>query len=167
MLWEASPEPIQPTHPYPVPDLPLTPAQPPAGPHPHLERRQAIEKQIPDVRERAKVTLVGTPLTHERFLRREGGSYGPFLAADGSPDGMLAMQGTCLPGLLCCGDSTFPGIGMPAVVSYGYGQQNVSAAQDTRVLCAAFVPPLCRGTEARITMAEETALCGACTTARI
>ena len=32
VLWEASPEPIQPTHPYPVPDLPLTPAQPPAGP---------------------------------------------------------------------------------------------------------------------------------------
>ena len=79
---------------------------------------EAVEKQIPDVRERAKVTLIGTPLTHERFLRRERGSYGPFLSAATS-DGMLSGQGTCLPGFLCCGDSTFPGIGMPAVAASG------------------------------------------------
>ena len=77
---------------------------------------QAIERQIPDVRERCKITLVGTPLTHERFLRRDGGTYGPFLAAT---DGMLGGQKTSLPGLLCCGDSTFPGIGMPAVAASG------------------------------------------------
>ena len=70
---------------------------------------EAIERQIPDVRQRAKVTLVGTPLTHERFLRRERGSYGPFLSAK---DGMLPMQGTGCDGFFCCGDSTFPGIGM-------------------------------------------------------
>ena len=34
---------------------------------------KAVEKQIPDVRERAKVSLVGTPLTHERYLRRDKG----------------------------------------------------------------------------------------------
>lgn len=77
---------------------------------------QAIERQIPDVRERCKITMIGTPLTHERFLRRDGGTYGPFLAAT---DGMLGGQQTDLPGLLCCGDSTFPGIGMPAVAASG------------------------------------------------
>jgi len=77
---------------------------------------RAVEKQIPDVRERCKITLIGTPLTHERFLRRDGGTYGPFLAAT---DGTLGGQQTALPGLLCCGDSTFPGIGMPAVAASG------------------------------------------------
>ncbi len=38
---------------------------------------QALERIIPDIRERTEVTLVGTPLTHERFLRRYRGSYGP------------------------------------------------------------------------------------------
>mmetsp|Transcript_7611 Transcript_7611/g.15828 ORF Transcript_7611/g.15828 Transcript_7611/m.15828 type:complete len:584 (-) Transcript_7611:133-1884(-) len=76
----------------------------------------AIERQIPDVRERAKVTLIGTPLTHERFLRRDRGTYGPFLRPK---DGMLDGQATCLDGFLCCGDSTFPGIGMPAVAASG------------------------------------------------
>jgi len=77
---------------------------------------RAIEKQIPDVRSRAKVTLIGTPLTHERFLRRDGGTYGPFLAAT---DGMLGGTRTSLEGFLCCGDSTFPGIGIPAVAASG------------------------------------------------
>jgi phytoene dehydrogenase-like protein len=35
---------------------------------------QALERIIPDVRSRCDVTLVGTPLTHERFLRRHRGS---------------------------------------------------------------------------------------------
>jgi len=77
---------------------------------------QAVERQIPDVRERCKISMVGTPLTHERFLRRDGGTYGPFLAAT---DGMLGGQLTALPGLYMCGDSTFPGIGMPAVAASG------------------------------------------------
>jgi len=77
---------------------------------------KAIERQIPDVRERAKVTLIGTPLTHERFLRRDGGTYGPFLKAT---DGQLPGQKTCCDGFLVCGDSTFPGIGMPAVAASG------------------------------------------------
>jgi len=76
----------------------------------------AIEKQIPDVRDRAQVSLVGTPLTHERFLRRDLGSYGPFIKAT---DGMLDGQKTTLPGFWCCGDSTFPGIGMPAAAASG------------------------------------------------
>lgn len=77
---------------------------------------EAIENQIPDARERAEVVLIGTPLTHERFLRRDRGSYGPFLRPE---EGTLDGQGTCLDGFFCCGDSTFPGIGMPAVAASG------------------------------------------------
>lgn len=40
-----------------------------------------MEKIIPDIRKRAEVTMVGTPLTHERFLRRHRGSYGPAIQA--------------------------------------------------------------------------------------
>mmetsp|Transcript_25062 Transcript_25062/g.83337 ORF Transcript_25062/g.83337 Transcript_25062/m.83337 type:complete len:239 (+) Transcript_25062:1369-2085(+) len=78
---------------------------------------RAVERQIPDVRERATVTMVGTPLTHERFLRRDAGTYGPFLRAT---DGQLpGPKLSACDGLLCCGDSTFPGIGMPAVAASG------------------------------------------------
>ena len=37
---------------------------------------KAIERVIPDLRERIEVELIGSPLTHERFLRRPQGTYG-------------------------------------------------------------------------------------------
>lgn len=77
---------------------------------------RALERIVPDIRQRCEVTLVGSPLTHERFLRRQRGSYGPALAAG---EAMFPGPGTPLPGLLCCGDSTFPGIGLPAVAASG------------------------------------------------
>ena len=77
---------------------------------------EALERVIPDVRQRTDVTMVGTPLTHERFLRRDRGSYGPALYAGQK---MFPGPKTPLPGLLCCGDSTFPGIGVPAVAASG------------------------------------------------
>ncbi|MBD0345627.1 MAG: carotene isomerase, partial [Coleofasciculus sp. Co-bin14] len=85
---------------------------------------QALERIIPDVRSgsvsggesRCEVSLVGTPLTHERFLRRHRGSYGPAIRAG---EGFFPGPSTPLPGLLCCGDSTFPGIGLPAVAASG------------------------------------------------
>ncbi len=59
---------------------------------------------------------MGTPLTHERFLRRHRGSYGPAIkAGQGTFPGPL----TPIPGLMACGDSTFPGIGLPAVAASG------------------------------------------------
>ncbi len=77
---------------------------------------KALERMIPDIRTRCDVTLVGTPLTHARYLRRHRGTYGPAIAA-----GKALFPGpkTPLPGLLCCGDSTFPGIGLPAVAASG------------------------------------------------
>jgi len=77
---------------------------------------QALERIIPDIRGRCEVTLVGTPLTHERFLHRHRGSYGPAISAG---VGLFPGPGTPLPGLMCCGDSTFPGIGLPAVAASG------------------------------------------------
>ena len=59
---------------------------------------------------------MGTPLTHERFLRRHGGSYGPAISAG---SGLFPGPNTPLTGLYCCGDSTFPGIGLPAVAASG------------------------------------------------
>mmetsp|Transcript_5521 Transcript_5521/g.10533 ORF Transcript_5521/g.10533 Transcript_5521/m.10533 type:complete len:202 (+) Transcript_5521:447-1052(+) len=83
---------------------------------------KAIEKVIPDLRDRIEVELVGSPLTHERFLRRPQGTYGPALAAGKT---MFPGPGYAkIPGLLCCGDSTFPGIGVPAVAASGITAAN-------------------------------------------
>ncbi len=88
---------------------------------------QALERIIPDIRSRCEVTLVGTPLTHERFLRRYRGSYGPAIEA-----GKALFPGPTTPveGLFCCGDSTFPGIGLPAVAASGMMVANTLASVD-------------------------------------
>ena len=85
---------------------------------------QALERIIPDIRDRCEVTLVGTPLTHARFLRRHHGSYGAAIAAG---KGLFPGANTPLSGLLCCGDSTFPGIGLPAVAASGMAAANTIA----------------------------------------
>lgn len=77
---------------------------------------QALERIIPDVRSRVRFEQVGTPLTHERYLQRDRGTYGPAIRAG---SGLFPGPTTPLPGLLCCGDSTFPGIGLPAVAVSG------------------------------------------------
>ncbi|GBG70416.1 hypothetical protein CBR_g6542 [Chara braunii] len=75
-------------------------------------------------RDLVEFSLVGSPLTHERFLRRDRGTYGPGIRA-----GKEIFPGptTALPGLLCCGDSTFPGIGVPAVAASGFSAANTLA----------------------------------------
>lgn len=77
---------------------------------------QALEKVIPDIRQRTTLNLTGTPLTHERYLRCYRGSYGPAIQAG---KGLFPGPLTPIKGLLCCGDSTFPGIGLPAVAASG------------------------------------------------
>lgn len=84
----------------------------------------ALERVIPDIRQRCEVTLIGTPLTHERYLRRHNGSYGPAIRAS---EGLFPGAKTPLAGLLCCGDSTFPGIGLPAVAASGMITANTLA----------------------------------------
>ena len=77
---------------------------------------EAVEEFIPDIRKRAVYSSIGTPLTHERFLRRPEGTYGSAWKA-----GEKTFPGHASPvdGLYCCGDSTFPGIGVPAVCGSG------------------------------------------------
>ncbi len=77
---------------------------------------QAIEKIIPDVSSRVELELIGTPLTHSRFLRRYKGTYGPAIAAK---EGLFPGNKTPVKGLYLVGDSTLPGIGVPAVAASG------------------------------------------------
>jgi carotene isomerase len=77
---------------------------------------RALEKVIPDVRDRITLELIGTPLTHARFLRRYNGTYGPAIAAG---TGMFPGCRTPIYGLYRVGDSTMPGIGVPAVAASG------------------------------------------------
>jgi phytoene dehydrogenase-like protein len=73
---------------------------------------KAIERVIPDVRNRAKrkgsVVLTGTPLTHRRYNQRFRGTYGP---SPGPGKDVWELPGptTKIEGLLACGDTTFPG----------------------------------------------------------
>jgi len=79
----------------------------------------AIEEYVPNARKRAvKGTVqIGTPLTHERFLRRTRGSYGP--RVDVGVGQTLPSHKTPLKGLYRTGDFTFPGIGVPATAASG------------------------------------------------
>jgi hypothetical protein len=64
---------------------------------------------------------VGSPRTHQKFLNREDGSYGPIPMRP--PMGILNMpfNTTDVQRLYCAGDSTFPGQGVNAVVFSGFG----------------------------------------------
>ena len=77
---------------------------------------KAIERIIPDVRDRIELSLMGTPLTHSRFLRRYKGTYGPAISAK---EGRFPSGKTPIKGLYLVGDSTLPGIGVPAVAASG------------------------------------------------
>ncbi|KAM7482089.1 hypothetical protein LguiB_006672 [Lonicera macranthoides] len=118
-----------------------------------LDRKSAEYKQLKDERsevlwkaveralgpgfnrDKCEVKLVGTPLTHQRFLRRNRGTYGPAIEA-----GKDTFPGhpTPIPQLFCCGDSTFPGIGVPAVAASGAIVANslVSVSQHSQLLDA-------------------------------
>ncbi|KAL0920887.1 hypothetical protein M5K25_007903 [Dendrobium thyrsiflorum] len=86
------------------------------------ERSEVMWKAVERVlgsgfnREKCEVALVGTPLTHKRFLRRHRGTYGPAIKAG---EGTFPGHSTPIAQLFCCGDSTFPGIGVPAVAASG------------------------------------------------
>ena len=77
---------------------------------------RALERVIPDIRERIVLELIGTPLTHAHYLRRYQGTYGPAIAAG---KGLFPGPQTPISGLYRVGDSTMPGIGVPAVAASG------------------------------------------------
>lgn len=86
-------------------------------------------------REKCEVKLIGTPLTHKRYLRRNRGTYGPAIKAG---KGSFPGHSTPISQLFCCGDSTFPGIGVPAVAASGAIVANtlVSVSQHSQLLDA-------------------------------
>ena len=75
-----------------------------------------LERRIPDLKQRCHVVMEGTPLTHRHFLNVHQGSYGPALSA---AKGLFPGVTTPVKGLLRCGASTFPGIGIPPVAASG------------------------------------------------
>ncbi len=91
---------------------------------------EALERFIPDIKSRCEVTLVGTPLTHERYLRRYKGTYG---AAWKAGEALFPTSNTPIDNLYCCGDSTFPGIGVPAVAASGFITANTVASVDKQL----------------------------------
>jgi phytoene dehydrogenase-like protein len=79
---------------------------------------RAIESVIPDARDRVVMDLVGSPLTHERFLRRPRGTYGA------ATEDYLKDGSTPISNFVLAGDSIFPGIGVPAVAISGASAAN-------------------------------------------
>lgn len=79
---------------------------------------RAVESIIPDARKRVVVDMVGSPLTHERFLRRPKGTYGS------ATEDYLQDGSTPFSSLVLCGDGVFPGIGIPAVALSGASAAN-------------------------------------------
>ncbi len=75
-----------------------------------------IKKIIPDIEERIEIKMLGTPLTHQRFLNTKNGTYGPALSAE---DELFPGNNCPIKNLLLCGSSTFPGIGIPPVAASG------------------------------------------------
>lgn len=77
---------------------------------------RAIERIIPDLKSRIVLELIGTPLTHARYLRRYQGTYGAGIPAG---QGLFPSCYTPIQNLYRVGDSTMPGIGVPAVAASG------------------------------------------------
>ena len=104
---------------------------------------KAVERCIPDVRDRLEFSIIGSPLAHEAFLRRDRGTYGMAWAA-GSSAPQAGLLGKVLPfpfpnlktpvdGLLRCGDSCFPGIGTPSAAASGAIAANTMTHVDNHI----------------------------------
>lgn len=96
----------------------------------------ALERIIPDIRERANrkgsIVEIGTPLTHRRYNRRFRGTYGP-APSEGKEVWDLPGPMTPIEGLLACGDTTFPGIGLPGVAASGTIAANTLVGVDVQL----------------------------------
>jgi len=78
--------------------------------------RAACAAAVPGLADRVDLELVGTPLTHARFLNRDKGSYGPGWPAGRGAPGWR----TPVPGLFAAGDYAFPATpGVPSAAASG------------------------------------------------
>jgi len=80
--------------------------------------RAAVARAVPNYGGRLEFELVGTPLTHARYLNRHQGTYGPAWSP-GAGQTFPGSGALGVPGLLLASDSAFPGIGVPAVAAAG------------------------------------------------
>ena len=82
---------------------------------------RAVEKAIPDVRDRVEKSFVGSPLTQQRWQRRHKGTYGGtgWITED-SDTIPITSATTPMDGLFVVGDSNFPGPGVPSVAAHGW-----------------------------------------------
>ncbi|MEI6846647.1 MAG: NAD(P)/FAD-dependent oxidoreductase [Chlorobiaceae bacterium] len=76
------------------------------------------EKILPRLSEAIELKVLATPLTHERYLNRYRGSYGP-LFKPGQNILQKPQNTTIVKNLFAVGDSTFPGQGVIAVTYSG------------------------------------------------
>lgn len=79
---------------------------------------QRIERIMPGLRDAVEVKVLATPQTHERYLNRFLGSYGPLLHP-GQNVLQKPQNRTAVKELYAVGDSTFPGQGVIAVTYSG------------------------------------------------
>lgn len=86
---------------------------------------QRTESILPGLSKAIELKVLATPLTHERYLNRYKGSYGPLLKP-GQNILQKPQNSTPVKNLFAVGDSTFPGQGVIAVTYSG-------------VSCASFV----------------------------
>mmetsp|Transcript_11840 Transcript_11840/g.17074 ORF Transcript_11840/g.17074 Transcript_11840/m.17074 type:complete len:679 (+) Transcript_11840:144-2180(+) len=104
---------------------------------------QAVQRAIPDIMDRLEFKIIGSPLAHEAFLRRDRGTYGMAWAA-GTSAPHAGLLGGILPfpfpnlktpvdGLLRCGDSCFPGIGTPSAAASGAIAANTMNTVDKHI----------------------------------
>ncbi|PWW81360.1 amine oxidase [Prosthecochloris marina] len=76
------------------------------------------EKILPGLSDAVEVKIFATPFTHERYLNRYKGSYGPLLYP-GQNVLLKPQNRTVVKDLYAVGDSTFPGQGVIAVTYSG------------------------------------------------
>ena len=86
------------------------------------------ERILPGLSKAIELKVFATPLTHERYLNRFKGSYGPMLKA-GQNILQKPQNRTRIKNLFAAGDSTFPGQGVIAVTYSGVSCASYIARQ--------------------------------------
>jgi len=95
------------------------------------ELLQRLESLMPGISRGCELTLSATPFTHQRYLNRHNGSYGPLLRP-GQNILTKPQNATPVRNLYLAGDSTFPGQGVIAVTYSGVSCASFIAAKFRR-----------------------------------
>ncbi|ABB23509.1 FAD-dependent oxidoreductase [Pelodictyon luteolum] len=113
------------------------------GSEAYTRRKQSMEAELmgrleglmPGIGSGVKLRVSASPLTHERWLNRYKGSYGPLLKP-GQNILLKPQNRTALKNLFAVGDSTFPGQGVIAVTYSGVSCASLVSSHFGRPLVA-------------------------------